>query len=57
MQALLLLGDRAKRDGTCHVGRAGAVVTAGVGEEQSVRFERHVGLLRRLVVDDGAAGP
>lgn len=24
----------------------GAVVTAGVGEEQAVRFERHVGLLR-----------
>ena len=54
--ALLLLGDRAKCDGTRYVGRAGAVVTAGVGEEQAVRFERHVGLLRRLVMDDGAVG-
>lgn len=54
--ALLLPGDRAKCDGARHVGRAGAVMTAGVGEEQAVRFEGHTGLPRRLVVDDGAVG-
>ena len=53
---LLVIADRTQRDGACNVGRSVLVLRATIEQQQSMRFQRDVGLGRGLIVHNGPMG-